>query len=138
MSTGLMAGRLLAASISGEELPWARLYDPRRLRPVREAAPLLRRQAKVAGHFVGDRLRSSHVDSVDEIVVGTGAVLRLHGERCAVYRDEAGSLHAVSTRCTHLGCIVAFNDAEPGWECPCHGSRFAVDGSVLHGPANRP
>jgi Rieske Fe-S protein len=43
----------------------------------------------------------------------------------------------VSARCTHLGCIVAFNDAETAWECPCHGSRFGVDGSVLQGPANR-
>jgi Rieske Fe-S protein len=55
-----------------------------------------------------------------------------------VYRDEAGTLHAVSATCTHLGCIVAFNDAERAWECPCHGSRFAVDGSVLHGPATKP
>jgi hypothetical protein len=35
-------------------------------------------------------------------------------------------------------CIVAFNDAERAWECPCHGSRFAGDGSVLHGPAKKP
>jgi Rieske Fe-S protein len=46
--------------------------------------------------------------------------------------------HALSARCTHLGCIVAFNDAETAWQCPCHGSRFAVDGSVIQGPANRP
>ena len=60
------------------------------------------------------------------------------GGRCAVYRDEAGDLHAVSARCTHLGCLVRFNDAELAWECPCHGSRFAVDGSVIQGPANKP
>jgi len=69
---------------------------------------------------------------------GTGAVLRVGGGRCAVYRDEAGDLHAVSARCTHLGCLVRFNDAELAWECPCHGSRFAVDGSVIQGPANKP
>jgi glycine/D-amino acid oxidase-like deaminating enzyme/nitrite reductase/ring-hydroxylating ferredoxin subunit len=138
MSTGVMAGQLLAATITGTDLPWAGLYDPRRLHPLREAGPMLKMQAKVAGHFVGDRLRSAHVDSIDDIAAGDGAVLRVGGERCAVYRDDAGKLHAVSARCTHLGCIVAFNDAETAWECPCHGSRFGVDGSVLQGPANRP
>ena len=65
-------------------------------------------------------------------------MLRLGGEKCAVYRDPDGQLHAVSATCTHLGCIVAFNDAEKAWECPCHGSRFDVDGQVLQGPATWP
>jgi Rieske Fe-S protein len=61
--------------------------------------------------------------------------MRIDGQRCAVYRDDSGDLHAVSATCTHLGCTVAFNDAEQTWDCPCHGSRFTPDGSVLHGPA---
>lgn len=137
MSNGVMSGQLLAASITGRQLPWARLYDPRRLNPVREAAPMAKLQAVVARHFVGDRLRSE-VGSVDDIAAGTGAVVRIGTRQCAVYRDDTGALHARSARCTHLGCIVHFNDAERAWECPCHGSRFGVDGSVVQGPANRP
>ncbi|KUL54238.1 MULTISPECIES: FAD-dependent oxidoreductase [unclassified Streptomyces] len=139
MSGGVMAGTLLAGLIDGEKSPWSDLYDPRRLlSTVREAPALLGQQAEVAKHFVGDRLKSSHVDSVDEIPAGSGAVVRVEGSRCAVHRDEDGALHAVSARCTHLGCLVAFNEAETTWECPCHGSRFATDGSVLQGPATRP
>ena len=55
-----------------------------------------------------------------------------------VYRDFDGELHAVSLRCTHLGCLVRFNSAERSWDCPCHGSRFAPDGTVLEGPAVEP
>jgi Rieske Fe-S protein len=138
MSTGVMAGHLLAASITGNHLPWADLYDPRRLRPAHEAPSMAKLQTTVARHFVGDRLRSSHADSVADIRADSAAVLRVAGERCAVYRDDTGTLHAVSARCTHLGCIVHFNDAERAWECPCHGSRFAIDGSVIQGPANKP
>jgi glycine/D-amino acid oxidase-like deaminating enzyme/nitrite reductase/ring-hydroxylating ferredoxin subunit len=138
MSTGIMAGQLLAATIVGEWLPWADLYDPRRFHPLREAGPMLELQATVARHFIGDRIRSSHVDSLDEVQAATGAVIRVRGEQWAVYRDEAGTLQALSARCTHLGCIVRFNDAEGAWECPCHGSRFDVDGSVIQGPANKP
>ena len=92
----------------------------------------------MAGHFLGDRVRPSRADSVEDVTPGTGAVVRVRGRQCAVYRDDSGTVHAVSARCTHLGCIVEFNDAETAWECPCHGSRFGVDGSVRQGPANRP
>jgi Rieske Fe-S protein len=47
-------------------------------------------------------------------------------------------VHSVSARCTHLGCIVSWNNAERSWDCPCHGSRFGVDGDVLQGPAVKP
>ncbi|MGA4844157.1 FAD-dependent oxidoreductase [Streptomyces sp. G45] len=140
MSGGIMAGSLLAALITGRAVPpWKDLYDPRRVRSVLRSAPtLVRNQADVARHFVGDRLRSPQVDSVDQLAPDSGAVVRVNGRRTAVYRDADGALHAVSARCTHLGCLVAFNAAERAWECPCHGSRFATDGRVVQGPATRP
>lgn len=54
------------------------------------------------------------------------------GRSVALFRDEDG-IYAVSTICTHLGCVV--KAAAAGFDCPCHGSRFAVDGSVVRGPA---
>jgi glycine/D-amino acid oxidase-like deaminating enzyme/nitrite reductase/ring-hydroxylating ferredoxin subunit len=108
MSNGVMAGRLLTALMCGDTLPWADLYDPRRIHLTVETGPFLKANISAAG------------------------------QRCAVYRDNSGDLHAVSATCTHLGCTVAFNDAEKTWDCPCHGSRFAPDGTVLHGPATHP
>ncbi|MFI8101377.1 FAD-dependent oxidoreductase [Streptomyces sp. NPDC086023] len=46
----------------------------------------------------------------------------------------AGRSHV---RCPHMGCELGFNTAERTWECPCHGSRFAADGTLLQGPATR-
>jgi Rieske Fe-S protein len=76
------------------------------------------------------------VDSADEIAPGSGAVLRRGLTKVAAYRDDSGALHERSAVCTHLGCIVEFNDAEKTWDCPCHGSRFdCTDGHVVNGPA---
>ncbi|RST10569.1 FAD-dependent oxidoreductase [Streptomyces sp. WAC05374] len=138
MSNGVMAGDLLAARIRGREPAWTSLYDPVRLHPVREAPAMLRLQAQVGKHFIGDRLPGAHADTTADIPRGGGAVVRVAGRRLAVHRDAAGTLHALSARCTHLGCIVHFNDEECAWECPCHGSRFDVDGKVVQGPAVRP
>lgn len=57
------------------------------------------------------------------------------GRAVAIFRDAEGA-YAVSIVCTHLGCVVKPN-AE-GFECPCHGSRFASNGEVKKGPAPRP
>lgn len=57
------------------------------------------------------------------------------GRSVAIFRDAEGT-YAVSTICTHLGCIVKPNAG--GFECPCHGSRFATNGEVRKGPAPRP
>lgn len=54
------------------------------------------------------------------------------GRSCALFRDATG-VWAVSTICTHLGCVVRAE--ADGFHCPCHGSVFAPDGTVLKGPA---
>jgi nitrite reductase/ring-hydroxylating ferredoxin subunit len=54
------------------------------------------------------------------------------GRAVALFRDSEG-VHAISTICTHLGCVV--KPTTEGFECPCHGSRFAADGEVTRGPA---
>ena len=139
MSNGVMAGQLLTALIEGEQPACARIYDPRRLHATVAAGPVLKGAIAVAKHLVGDRLLpGGHADSPADIPTGGGAIIRINGQRCAVHRDHSGELHAVSAICTHLGCVLAFNDAETSWDCPCHGSRFSPDGAILEGPANRP
>ena len=73
--------------------------------------------------------------AADELGTGEGAVVTIDGESVAVYRDDAGELHRLSPRCTHMGCTVGWNDAERTWDCPCHGSRYDALGQVIHGPA---
>lgn len=75
---------------------------------------------------------------VSELGKGEGGVIERRGEKLAAYMDDAGELHLLSARCTHMGCTVAWNPGEATFDCPCHGSRFGPTGEVVNGPAARP
>ncbi|HVE64836.1 MAG TPA: FAD-dependent oxidoreductase [Mycobacteriales bacterium] len=139
MTNGTVAGLLLADLITDRDNPWREVFDPQRSGAwVEKTKTVVKENLAVAKELVGGYLAGPDVDSADEIAAGEAAVVRRGPAKTACYRDESGTLHAVSARCTHLGCIVGWNAAEKSWDCPCHGSRFDVDGAVLQGPAVEP
>ena len=137
LSGGTLGAMILADLLAGRTNPWAARFNPNRLSP-RSAPTLARMNAKVGVDLIGDRLTPAQATATDEVPAGQARVVRDGAGKTGVYRDEAGALHAVSLRCTHLGCLLRFNGAERSWDCPCHGSRFDVDGAVLEGPAVHP
>jgi nucleotide-binding universal stress UspA family protein/nitrite reductase/ring-hydroxylating ferredoxin subunit len=76
--------------------------------------------------------------NLSEIEPGEGGIVATGDHKVAVYRYRKGVVTTVSAKCTHMGCTVKWNAAEKTWDCPCHGSRFAPDGTVVNGPAERP
>jgi glycine/D-amino acid oxidase-like deaminating enzyme/nitrite reductase/ring-hydroxylating ferredoxin subunit len=132
------AAEILRDAVAGRRHPWAAAYDPHRKRLVTAGlTDLVKENADAGLHFVADRLRR-RAPASRELAPGEGRVVSSRGRQVAVSRGLDGRLHAVSARCTHIGCIVDWNPAERSWDCPCHGSRFAPDGEVLQGPAVRP
>jgi Rieske Fe-S protein len=103
----------------------------------RAVARLVPDNVKVGGYFIGDWLGRLRTQRVHSLAPGEGGVVRHNGMIPGTYRDRAGAVHAVSITCTHLGCTVRWFAAETTWDCPCHGSRFDHDGTVLQGPAVR-
>jgi Rieske Fe-S protein len=73
--------------------------------------------------------------TVSQIKNGEGAIVRKKGKAVAAYRDDEGKVHTVCPNCSHMGCRLSFNSELKSWDCPCHGSRFDVDGKVLDNPA---
>ena len=136
LAMGTAAGMMLADRVLGIENRWSGTFDSMRVKPLASARGMLKEGAQDGFYFFADRLRKRA--SVDDVAPGDGRVVGTGLTQAAVYRDEAGAVHSVSARCTHLGCIVSWNNAERSWDCPCHGSRFDVDGHVLQGPAVKP
>ena len=135
LSAGTAAAMVLAASIDGEEHPWRSLFATTRVGGSHALGRAAGINLKVGGHLVGDWIGRLHARSLDSLERGKGAVVRHGGRGFGAYRDDAGSVHGVSLTCTHLGCTLRWNPAETSWDCPCHGSRFGHDGTLLQGPA---
>jgi Rieske Fe-S protein len=138
LAQGVAAGMILEDLILDRKNPWASLYDPGRMKPLASAKDLVKENANVASRFIGDRLTKRGGRDAAELEPGEGDIVDLDGDKVAAFRDEKGTLHAVSPVCTHMGCQVNWNSGDRSWDCPCHGSRFSPDGEILHGPAVSP
>ncbi|HYJ79880.1 MAG TPA: FAD-dependent oxidoreductase [Longimicrobiaceae bacterium] len=137
MTHGTIAGILISDLIGGRENEWEKLYDPgRKSLSVQSVKRFLEENLDVGLHYKDLLPLGGDVKSTDEIAAGSGAILQKGLTKVAAYRDPAGVLHERVANCTHLGCIVHWNDEEKSWDCPCHGSRFSAEGDVvLNGPA---
>ncbi len=135
MTSGTTAAMLLSEAILGRHNPWAPVFDATRVRPRASAKELISENIDAAGHLVGDRLAMVLAPAVTELARGEGRIVEADGDKVAAYRNEEGTVYAVSPTCTHLGCVVSWNTAEKSWDCPCHGSRFDPQGRVIQGPA---
>lgn len=61
----------------------------------------------------------------------------MNGKSYYVYVDENHQRHYIETKCPHLKCNLLFNQEEKTWDCPCHGSRFDMDGNLLESPSKK-
>jgi glycine/D-amino acid oxidase-like deaminating enzyme/nitrite reductase/ring-hydroxylating ferredoxin subunit len=134
LTLGTAAATLLADEITGGQRPGGP-FAPARRPGARDLPRLVAMNLANGARLVRDR-----VPSLTPPAPGPGEGVVVRSPRCpvAVCTTADGIRHAVSASCTHLGCTVRWNSAEASWDCPCHGSRFAPDGTVLDGPADRP
>jgi glycine/D-amino acid oxidase-like deaminating enzyme/nitrite reductase/ring-hydroxylating ferredoxin subunit len=135
MTFGTLSAMMATDWALGRKNPWSELLSPSRKKIVGGVLDYIRENADYPYYMMRDRLAASEGTSVKELKAGEGKILKLAGERLAVYRGRAGEITKLSPFCTHLGCVVHWNGAESTWDCPCHGSRFHATGEVMSGPA---
>jgi len=136
LTSGVAGAMIVSALAEQGECPWRAVYQPAR-KSLKSLGEFVKENAGVAKDMA-EHITPGELSSLDDLLPGSGALVRVKGEKLAAYRDGDGQLHAVSATCTHVGCIVHFNPYERCWDCPCHGSQFAIDGKVLAGPAVKP
>ena len=133
LTFGTLAGMIIRDRLTSSSNDWSELFDPSR-KSLRALAQVITENANYPAHLITDRLKQ-HGDNVHSLRSGEGGIFEIDGQQVAVSRNADSSLIAVSAKCTHLGCVVRWNQSEETWDCPCHGSRFAATGQVIGGPA---
>jgi len=118
--------------------PWFELFAVNRKKFHGGTWRYLKENLDYPYYMLRDRLAGSEGKSLKVLRRGEGKILKLSGKKVAAYRDENGQVTLSSPVCTHLGCVVRWNNADKKWDCPCHGSRFHSDGRVYSGPAETP
>lgn len=133
MSTSMVSAMIISDLISGEENPYASVFDPHRFQS--EALGQMMQNSKEALKGLSRRFFYIPTELAAEIPCDHGGVVLLDGEKVGVYKDENGKIYPVDIRCPHLGCELEYNPDEHSWDCPCHGSRFDRYGHWLDAPA---
>ncbi|KAF2517157.1 FAD-dependent oxidoreductase [Flavobacterium foetidum] len=133
MTHATIGAMIITDQILGIQNKWEEIYDPSRV-TLRTAGDFLKEAGNMASQYL-DWIAASDLKNTADLQAGDGGILSSGLRKIAVYRDYDNTLQAFSAVCPHLGCVVHWNPDEKSFDCPCHGSRFATDGTVINGPA---
>ena len=131
MTNGSLAGKILADIILKKENKYIELFNPKRKLNKGKIINFPIALCSTAYSFIKSKISknkswySNHVKFENR-----------DGVSVAIYIDENNKEHIVRNICPHLKCSLLFNELEHTWDCPCHGSRFDIDGKCLEGPSN--
>lgn len=134
MTWGTLAGMMACDAVLNRNNPWRTLFSPER-QGLSGTWDYLRENFDYPYYLLRNLMFGTAAGTPADVQPGEGRVLRVDGKPVACCRDSSGKLHAVSAVCTHMGCLVEWNNAAGTWDCPCHGSRFSPQGEVIAGPA---
>lgn len=134
MTSGTIAAKILADTILEKKNRYADLFKPSRLKGL---GNMVKDNLDVAKHLIEGKLEYI-LKTPDDLNNDEGDIVLINGKRAGCYRDPQGQLHLVDSTCTHMGCEVNWNSGDRTWDCPCHGSRYSIDGEVLDGPTVEP
>lgn len=133
MTNSMVAAEIISDMICGKENKNAEIFSPQRNLSA-ASGELCRHAVRSVNGLALKKLKIPSKSS-SQLKKGEGDIVRHEGKTVAAYRDEQGALHITNPNCSHLGCRLSFNKALKSWDCPCHGSRFDVDGNLIDNPA---
>ena len=138
LTYGTLAASVIADQIAGRDNVFAPIFKANRFQPLKSVSGIVEENVTVMKSLIKDYVTDRKATPLSQLMRGEGAIVEFRNESLAAYKDPSGALFAVSPVCTHMKCKVHWNSLEKSWDCPCHGSRFAPDGTVIEGPATKP
>ena len=134
MTLSNVAANIIVDIINNKKNKFSYLFDSSRLKPLKNADEMKNILVQSANSLLLNKLKRANMN-FDEIANDSGSIIEINNEKIGIYKNASGKIYAVKPICTHLGCLLSWNDVDKTWDCPCHGSRFNFDGKSLYDPA---
>ncbi len=129
-----IAANIVVDSILGKTNKYSYLFDSTRLKPIKNIDEMKNIIVQSANSLLLDKLKKPNMN-FDEINNNSGSIIEIANHKVGIYKNAEGKIYAVNPICTHLGCLLSWNDVDKTWDCPCHGSRFDYTGKNIYDPA---
>lgn len=129
-----VAANIVADKIMGSINELEDIFTATRMKPIKNRWEVEHMLKETVNSIALNKFK---IDSwnVEKIENGNGAIIEIDGSNVGVYKDINGKIYAVKPNCSHLGCLLSWNNTDKTWDCPCHGSRFDYRGRNLYEPA---
>ncbi len=134
MTSSNVAANIINDKILGKENKYEFVYNSTRMNPIKNRGEMKNIASQVIKSFVTNRIKIPEED-LSVIKNDNGGIIRVNGSSVGIYKDPDGNVFAVDPTCTHLGCLLTWNNLDKTWDCPCHGSRFDYTGKNIYDPA---
>ena len=134
MAFSNVSANIIVDDILGKENEYKEIFNSKRMKPVKNSWEVKNKVVNTANNLVFDKFRIEPYN-IEQIANDNGAIIEKNGDIIGVYKDTIGKVYAVKPICTHLGCLLTWNNTDKTWDCPCHGSRFDYMGKNIYEPA---
>ena len=131
MTNGSIAGKILSDIILKKPNKYINLFDPKRKINLGKIINFPLILGSNTYSFLKSKISKNKSWYSNKVKFKT-----INGKNVGIYIDENNKEHIVYNLCPHMKCSLIFNEIEKTWDCPCHGSRFDIDGNVIEGPSN--
>ena len=134
ITTSNIAASIITDSILEKENEFKNIFKATRVEPVKNIKEVENMLKDVTKSLVIEKLKIPK-DKISSINKEDAKLIEIGGKKVGVYKDKDGKLYGINPICSHLGCEVQFNKNDKTWDCPCHGSRFDINGKSLYSPS---
>ena len=135
MTTSNITANIICDDICGIQNKYAYLFNSKRFHPIKNFGETKNNIKEATEGLVFKKFVIKDFD-IDKIPINSSKVFKHDGSIIGIYKDDENNIHAVKPVCSHLGCLLSWNNTLKTWDCPCHGSRYDIDGNCVYGPSN--
>ena len=128
-----VAANIITDKITGNENEFEEIFTATRVKPIKNRWEV-ENMLKETVNSIALKKFKINTWNVEKIENNNGAIIEIDGNNVGIYKDMNGKIYAVKPNCSHLGCLLSWNNIDKTWDCPCHGSRYNYNGENIYEP----